>query len=164
MHYLIDAHNLIGKMPDISLDDPDDEAKLVLRLRGWAARGRRRKVTVIFDHGLPGGVEKNLSTGQVKVLFAPAGRTADALLISRIRKARNPGEYTLVSSDLRVIRVAEKKRMPAIRSEAFVEFIYSEKVAGARANSETETDDRPVSAEDVDMWLKIFGSGSNEQN
>ncbi len=32
MHYLIDGHNLIAQISDISLDDPDDEAKLVLRL------------------------------------------------------------------------------------------------------------------------------------
>ncbi len=90
MHYLIDGHNLIGKMPEIHLDDPDDEVKLVLRLRSWAAGGAKRRVTVIFDHGLPGGVEKGLSSGPVKVIFAPAGRTADSLLIRRIKHSQKP--------------------------------------------------------------------------
>jgi len=33
MPYLIDGHNLIAQMPGFSLSDPDDEARLVLRLR-----------------------------------------------------------------------------------------------------------------------------------
>ena len=52
MHYLIDGHNLIGALPDISLEDPDDEVKLILVLRSWAVARRRREVTVIFDGGL----------------------------------------------------------------------------------------------------------------
>ena len=54
MPILIDGHNLIGRLPDLRLDDPDDEAKLVLRLRAYAARTRKR-ITVVFDQGLPGG-------------------------------------------------------------------------------------------------------------
>jgi S-adenosylhomocysteine hydrolase len=34
MPYMIDGHNLIGKLPDISLDDPNDEALLVQKLAG----------------------------------------------------------------------------------------------------------------------------------
>src|SRR5262245_8805655 len=38
MHLLVDGHNLIGQMPGLSLADPDDEAQLVLLLRGYAMR------------------------------------------------------------------------------------------------------------------------------
>ena len=38
MPYLIDGHNLIAKLPDIDIADPNDEAKLVTRLRGFAAK------------------------------------------------------------------------------------------------------------------------------
>ena len=38
MPFLIDGHNLIGRMPGISLDDPDDEARLVAQLRAFCAR------------------------------------------------------------------------------------------------------------------------------
>ena len=162
MHYLIDGHNLIGKMPDINLDDPDDEVKLVLRLRSWAARGRKRRVTVIFDRGLPGGVEKGLSSGPVKVIFASAGGTADALLIRRITQAQNPGEYTLVSSDLRVIRSAEARRMPVWRSEIFVARMSEDKSPGEGDLGAGETDSPQISPDEVDMWLGLFESDSDE--
>ena len=162
MHYFIDGHNLIGKMPDISLDDPDDEVKLILRLRSWTAGERKRQVTVIFDHGLPGGAERGLSSGPVKVIFATVGGTADSLLIKRIHQVRNPGEYTLVSSDLRVIRAAEVRRMPVWRSEEFVSRMSRDK--GAERPLAGEGDNPNISADDVDMWLDIFGSGPKEKN
>ena len=60
MPLLIDGHNLIGRgqLPGLRLDDPDDEAKLVTRLRAYCARARKR-ATVVFDRGLPGGRHSN---------------------------------------------------------------------------------------------------------
>ena len=60
MPLLIDGHNLIGRLPDLRLDDPQDEAKLVARLRVYHARTGKR-VTVVFDRGLPGGRSRELS-------------------------------------------------------------------------------------------------------
>ena len=119
MHYLIDGHNLIAKIPDIDLNDPNDEIELILRLKSWAAASRKRKVTVYFDGGLPGGVEQRLSTSDIKVIFAPEGKTADSFIIKRIRKLQNPAEYTLVTSDQQIIADAEKRRLPYVRSEKF---------------------------------------------
>lgn len=38
MSYIIDGHNLIGVLPDIHLNQPDDEQRLLARLRGYRAR------------------------------------------------------------------------------------------------------------------------------
>ncbi len=43
MSLIIDGHNLIGILPDIQLDQPDDEPRLLERLRAYragAAAGR----------------------------------------------------------------------------------------------------------------------------
>ena len=48
MQWLIDGHNLIGQMPNLRLDDPDDEAKLLQYLRNFRARTGHR-ITVVFD-------------------------------------------------------------------------------------------------------------------
>ena len=40
MHYLIDGHNLIARVPGLSLADPDDEVKLLQLLKRWAAARR----------------------------------------------------------------------------------------------------------------------------
>ncbi len=162
MHYLIDGHNLIGKMPDIDLDDPDDEVKLILQLRSWSARARKRKVTVIFDRGLPGGEEKGLSSGQVKVIFAPAGRSADSLLISRIRSVKNAAEYTLVSSDQKIIRMAEARRMLFWRSETFAIRMNQEWEEGMGGSTAETVDDPQMSVGEVEMWLEMFKEGQSD--
>jgi predicted RNA-binding protein with PIN domain len=162
MHYLIDGHNLVGKMPDIHLDDPDDEVELVLRLRSWSAQGRKRQVTVIFDRGLPGGEDKGLSSGKVKVIFAPAGRSADSLLINRIRNVKNAAEYTLVSSDLRVVQAAQARRMPVWRAEAFVARLEQEGEQRAKTTTADMTDDPQMSASEVEMWMEMFTSNLDE--
>ena len=162
MHYLIDGHNLIGRIPDIGLDDPDDEVELVLRLRSWSARSRGRRVTVIFDHGLPGGTDKGLSTSKVQVVFASSGQSADSLLIKRIMSVKNPRQMTLVTSDNQILRVAGERRMPVLKAEEFALKIKphvrlengpeSEKNLG---ENELEVDPK-LSDEEMQMWLNLF--------
>lgn len=54
MQYWIDGHNLIGKIPDLDLSDPDDEAKLARQIKQWASRDRRRHVTLFLMLVCPG--------------------------------------------------------------------------------------------------------------
>jgi predicted RNA-binding protein with PIN domain len=154
MHYLIDGHNLIAKLPDISLDDPEDEAKLVLRLRSWAAASRKRRITVVFDQGLPGGEARRLSTGSVKVLFASAGRTADSILVSRIQRVRDASAYTLVSSDRFVRAAATARQMPQLSAEDFAGKLSH---VGHDSDSAKIRRERELNDEEVAEWLQIFG-------
>jgi len=160
MHYLIDGHNLISKLPDISLDDPNDEAKLVLLLRKWAAAGRKRQATIMFDGGLPGGNWRYMSRGRVKATFASAGDTADELLISKVRQAENPAEFTLVTSDREILAVAKARRMPFMTSESFSKQL--QKISGDQTKKEEEksaTIEEPdISQEELSEWLEIFQS------
>ncbi len=158
MHYLIDGHNLIAKMPGISLEDPNDEAKLVLRLKSWAAGSRRRRITVVFDSGLPGGHSRALSSGSVKVLFASGGSSADAVLIGRIRNVQNPAEYTLVTSDREVIVAAKTRNMPRLSAEAFAAQIQT-----PNKSAKPDSDLEPfLSAEEVEEWLRLFKEARND--
>jgi len=74
MPYLIDGHNLITRVPDIRLDDPDDEARLISLLRTFCAR-TGRGVTVYFDHRAPGS-ENPPSVGGLSVHFVPTSWTS----------------------------------------------------------------------------------------
>lgn len=161
MPILIDGHNLIGRLPDISLDDPHDEAKLTARLRTYAARTRQR-ITVVFDRGLPGG-HSALSGGGVEVVFAPSGRTADAILCERIRRARHPRRLTVVTSDREVVAAAQSRRAQVVRSDTFAHMLNAsrdKRQASGLDEASDEELDKPkgqLSAEEVEAWLKIFG-------
>jgi predicted RNA-binding protein with PIN domain len=150
MPLLIDGHNLIGQMPDLHLDDPDDEAKLVARLRTYCARDKKRAV-VVFDHGLPGGWSEALSGAGVKVVFASAGRNADGILRERIRNARDPRTLMVISSDRAVIAAAKAGKVRVMRAEVFAARL------GAPAQMSESEQGPQLSPEEVEEWMQIFG-------
>ena len=159
MPYLIDGHNLIGALPDIDIDDPDDEAKLVIKLRGFVAR-RRSKCTVIFDGGLPGGAS-SLGGGSVTVIFASARHSnADALLKRRIDNIRDVKGWTLVSSDRDVVSRARARRMPHMSAQAFAR----ELVRPATARSADDADEKPAPSQaDIDEFMSLFGADDADE-
>jgi len=147
---LIDGHNLIGQMPDVSLSDPDDEEQLVGRLREYAAR-TRHQVTVYFDGGLPGGPSPELSSRAVRVVFASAGRPADPLIIQRIRQVRDPGGWLVVSSDREIVAAAGRRRLRVRRAEEF-----AAELASSPSPAGPDPRQVPPSDEEVDAWLREF--------
>ena len=149
MPLLIDGHNLIGRMPDLSLEDPEDEVLLVQRLRRYCWRHRRR-ATVVFDAGLPGGRSPHLSSPNVQVIFASQGQTADALLRERIRRTRDPAGLIVVSSDHSVQAAARARGARVIPAEAFAaELVADDEV-------EEGAEEKPRSVEDLEEWLRLF--------
>jgi uncharacterized protein len=149
MPILIDGHNLIAHMPDIRLDDPDDEARLVMRLRAYNAR-TRKKITVIFDHGLPGGWSRELSTGPVEVVFAGSHTDADRVLIERIRAEKNPPGLLVVSSDGEVRSAVAARGARVMSAEKFVTELF------ATPPPRAMTADVQLSPGEVDEWMQLF--------
>src|SRR5258708_12722256 len=116
---LVDGHNLIRQLRDLSLDDPYDEAKLTLAIRSYCMR-TRKKATVIFDNGLPGGGSKQLSNSNCTVIFAPSGTQADALLIRRAREmTKQRDALLLVTSDRQILRLASTYGIKTLSSPEF---------------------------------------------
>jgi len=155
---LIDGHNLIGSgsIPDISLADEDDEAKLVARLRVWRSKAKDR-MTVIFDHGITGGRSIGLSGAGVNVIFARNPQDADELIRRRLR---NGGKgLILVSNDAELRRDAVAAEVEVWRSDEFVQRMQTKArkkgttsaIQEAGAESHVNLSDR-----EVDQWLRMF--------
>ena len=152
MPYLIDGHNLIGQLPEIGLDDPNDEAQLVQLLVGFVAR-TNRKCTVVFDQGLPGG-KSRMSTRAVQVVFASQRSSADKVMIDRIHKMRDPKEWIVVTSDNEVQSTAQRRQIQTITSQEFAHLLHAPPKPKIDAGEATNVH---LSSEEVDEWLDIFG-------
>ncbi len=157
MPYMIDGHNLIGKLPDISLDDPNDEALLVQKLASFAAR-TGKNCLVVFDHGLPGGSSR-MSTRSVQVVFASGRSSADRVMMERIRKIPDPLNWTVVTSDHDVMNTARLFRMKTLYSEEFVTMM---EYAPPKVEDVGEATDVHLSESEVDEWLDMFGGGEKK--
>ena len=161
MNYLIDGHNLIGKIEDIKLSDPDDEAKLLLRLINWTAVGKNRRVVVVFDGGTHGTNWSSFKSDRVRAVFVPQGKTADSWLINFMRNEvkKNVKAFHLVSSDLEIIRQAENRRIAHSKSEDFAEALADERRNLSEIAEERKAPaQRPLMKEhEVDAWMHLFG-------
>ena len=149
MPYLIDGHNVIAALPDIDLEENHDEAKLVLKLRAWTARIRRR-ATVVFDGGLPGGQSRSLSSPDVEVIFAARRRTnADRIIRERVRSLPDAPNWTVISSDYEIL---DEAREAGARTLTAQDFAY------ALNNPPKEEKEKPesVSPAEVERWLEVF--------
>ncbi len=150
MPILIDGHNLIGQMSDISLEDPDDEVHLVQRLRAYRAR-TGKSITVVFDNGGFYSPPSKLSGAGIRVRFAPLGSSADVLLKKYIRRAANPRGLKVVSSDQAVMQAARERGAQVVSASTFAAELSQLGVVKDRP-------ERKLSPEEVAEWLKIFGS------
>ncbi len=155
MRYLIDGHNLIDRLPDIGLSNPDDEARLVERLKSFCAR-QRSYCTVVFDRGLPGGTARDLSNSQVEVVFAHSGTSADRVIIARLRKARDRKGITVVSSDQNIVAEAQRLKIAAISSAEFARRMGQPTSA---PNTDDKPSDRPLTRDELSEWERLFGGG-----
>jgi predicted RNA-binding protein with PIN domain len=123
MPYIIDGHNLIGKLPGIQLSDPEDERQLAQELQAFAHRTRRR-LTVYFDRGTPGG--RDVRAGLVTLKFV-SGRTADQAIAAHLRSlGGEASNWTVVTSDREVQAEARAAGAKVISSEAFAGMLGDE--------------------------------------
>ncbi len=155
MRYLIDGHNLIDRLPDISLSDPDDETRLVERLKSFCAR-QRCYCTVVFDRGWPGGTARDLSNSQVEVVFAHSGTSADQVIIARLRKVRDRKGIAVVSGDQSIVAEAQQLKIAVISSAEFARRMGQSALA---PNTDDKPADRPLTRDELSEWERLFGSG-----
>lgn len=151
MPYLIDGHNLIGKMPDVSLQDIDDESDLINILNRYFQRVRKKAV-VFFDRGSLLSRSK-FGGAFLEIQFIRAPKTADEAIIQKLGELKgNARNFTVVSSDRWVAGRARQAGARTISSEDFVLILreYSLQENNLQQNIDN----------DIDFWLKTFRSNS----
>jgi len=149
MPILVDGHNLIGKLPTLSLEDPHDEEKLVRLLSSYRARSGKR-ITVVFDPGAAFSLPQVRKVGGVEVVFAPHNSSADVVIARRVGASRNPGGWLVVTSDQ---GLAEKVRQRGARvqsAEAFADQLSQSPEPGS------DWKDTPLAPDEVEAWLGLF--------
>ena len=153
MNYIIDGHNLIGKLPGLSLSMPDDEQRLVELLVRFSRHGRQR-VEVYFD-GAPPGQAGERSFGRVKAHFVLHSSTADQAIRTRLgmlgRASRN---WAVVTSDRGVQAAAHAAHAQVIASEDFARRLLAS--LGAGSGDTAQPSDQPLSEDEVREWLQVF--------
>jgi predicted RNA-binding protein with PIN domain len=154
MTLLIDGHNLIGRIPDLHLDDPEDEEKLLIRLRSYRARTGKRLV-VYFDPGITYQLPASKSQGGITVRRAGTGQRADDLMVRDLRRHPNPRELAIVTADRAIQSLARQYGTQVIDSASFAAELS--RPPEAKAASEMPS----LSEDEIQEWLAIFGQSDD---
>jgi predicted RNA-binding protein with PIN domain len=153
MNYMIDGHNLISKIPGLSLSMPDDEEQLINRL-SRSMEGKSGRIEVYFD-GAPVGEARTQSYGRVRAHFVPADSTADEAIQAHLAKlGKSAHSWVVVTSDRSVQAAAHEVHASVISSEEFaqrlLDGLQDNKVDADRAPDQTLTQT------ELDEWMAIF--------
>lgn len=151
MPYLIDGHNLIGRMSGISLQDLNDEEKLIEQVRRFC--GSVRKQAEIYFDQAPPGLSGQKKYGYVKAVFVRSGRTADDAIKQRLRQLkRSAKNWTVVSSDRQVQAEARAAGAAVLESGEFASLM------DVRHKQEMESGEMNLDESEIADWLKAFGA------
>ena len=155
MPYLIDGHNLIPKL-GLHLDAVDDEMELTAILQEFC-RLERKQVEVFFD-GAPTPHAGTRKLGAVTAHFVRLGTTADNAIGDRLKSlGKSARNWTVISSDTQVQADARAAQAEVIPSDSFASLLKW------THNSATKsTDQRKLSKQEVDDWLKLFEERRNK--
>ena len=154
MPYIIDGHNLIGQMPELSLAEIEDEQQLIEILKEFCLR-EQRSVEVYFDNAPPGGPRAR-NYGRLRAFFCRAGKSADQAIAERLhRLGKEARNWTVVSSDRQVQASAKAMRANVLTA---VEFARQLRQTTSRPKTQIHDKTEPsgVTSEEVDYWLKVF--------
>lgn len=159
MSYLIDGHNLIPRVRGLSLRRLDDEIELIQRLQIFS-RIRRQTLEVFFDKAAPGR-SGSTSYGMVRAIFVPESSSADAAIANRLKKlGRKAHNWKVVSSDRQVQANARYSHAEVISSEEFAAMLEGALLQAVK----NPPDQRGLSEEEVDDWLKMFDQRHRDKN
>jgi hypothetical protein len=158
MPYIIDGHNLIGKLPSIDLADPDDELQLIQLLIEFL-KNASKQGTVFFDRGMSADSREN-NFGRLEVRFARPPQTADDAIRRYLQKikpvARN---FTVVSSDRSILEAARLAGARWMKSEKFASLLSPEEISSA----ESEKPEILLSPREIEYWKRQFGNEKGDK-
>jgi hypothetical protein len=153
MPYLIDGHNLIPKIPGLSLSAIDDEMQLVELLQEFCRVGNKQ-VDVYFDHA-PAGQAVRRVFGRVTAHFVPQASSADQAIRARLYKlGRSAKNWIVISSDQAIRMTARTCGAQTIASETFAQTIM--KTLQTSTQIGEKPSDTALNHDEVDEWLRLF--------
>jgi predicted RNA-binding protein with PIN domain len=154
MAYLIDGHNLIGKLPGISLEELDDEQRLIEALQAYC-QDNGKKAEVYFDASSSGHGHARVH-GRVTARYVRSGETADQAIARQLKRlGKEAPNSIVVSSDNQVLTAARRYRARALTADEFVRLMK-------RGEENTGGGEPSLSKTEVDDWLELFGGGKDE--
>ncbi|MDZ4819381.1 MAG: NYN domain-containing protein [Planctomycetota bacterium] len=121
------------------------------------------KTVIVFDaKEAPWGLSRSTQHRGITIHFASHHEDADSLIEELILADSAPKRLTVVSSDHRLHRAANRRKARAVDSDRwFIELMRNRQQQPSANATETRKPEGPYSPFEVDFWLKEFGADPN---
>lgn len=159
MPYIIDGHNLIGKLKSIDLNDPDDEKMLIRLLSTFMIENDKHGI-VFFDQAAFGGTQRG-EIGRLEVRFIRPPQNADRAIQNYLGGIKSQAaNYIVVSSDHQVRDAAMRFGARWMKSEEFAARLTHDEVR-------TESEEKPkaqLSSDEIEDWERLFKNQNGDKS
>lgn len=160
MNLVIDGHNLIPKIPGMSLKDLDDEPKLIALVQEYC-RLKHTTAELFFDGALP-GFSSGIKGGLVHIHAVRKGTAADEAILNFLtQKGKAARNFTLISSDHHVQTQGRNLGATILTSDQFAHDLVN---TLSQPEKKSSGDLKPLSQTEINEWLELFNSKDGKKN
>jgi predicted RNA-binding protein with PIN domain len=152
-HIIIDGYNLMHFYPgykELINEDMEYAREKFLQEISPLFDSAKHSIVVVFDGRRDFDINAH-SLPKIKVIFSAFPEKADARIKDLIDHSRNKALTTVVSSDREVYQYAKVSRCNALTSDDFFRRFRKK-----RTNYENKIKSSTLSANEIEMWKKIF--------
>lgn len=150
--YIIDAFNVIHADPHLrtllNVDVKTAIDQCLSMVHDFCAT-RKVSVQLVFDGQAP---SRRAQSPKLTVIYAGANTNADEVIISLVRRNRNPRSITVVSSDNHVVSITKTLGAHPLSSHGFLHLLEKAKRKAVRKKKENPR----LSESEIEEWLKEF--------
>ena len=162
MSIIVDGYNYIGRSQELTLQDESAREKLIFLFGQYCARAKKT-LTLIFDGSYGGAeqVDRKRQYGRVTVIYTSPIYTADHAIKKLVseQEPRHRKSMLIVSSDAEVFEFARSHGAGAAKAEEFEQQL----LAALTQPPQVDRVNIHVTDEEVQEWLKLFGTEPAEQ-
>ena len=162
MNYIVDGYNLAFKIEQSSQKLKDGQTDLVIKqvvhFVKTGIKNQRSKIIIVFDGQASTRPSKSSYRG-ISLLFSKRPQTADDIIRNFIRKTKNIGKWTVVSSDNEILFTAQDHGAQTMKVTEFIQ-MRNKLLPGQRKLSGNFNKQNPQNI-DVEYWRQLFNSGND---
>lgn len=153
---IIDAWNVIWKMPDLSHLIPEKleqvRSKFNIIIKNYYI-GKNIDYRIIYD-GQP-SIYSQHQNQDSRVSYSRNPEKADDVIVKFLKKQSSPGRWTVITSDRQLSHRVKNSGAHILSAESFIGKIN--KPASEKRSSEKNTNPQ-IKKEDISYWLDKFSS------
>ncbi len=152
---IIDAWNVIWKIPEIAGFIPDDLALARQRFNFLLQNYFQNKKVVykIFYDGQPGIIQSQSEIRKQDIVYSKNPENADLKIINFLKIQKKSGQWTVITSDNELKMKVKNIGANVLLSEDFIKKLNKRNL---EKSLNPEKENPKVSKDEMDYWLDIF--------